>query len=172
VDHPLAAPDALIRPWRNALFIAATVAIVELVLLVGIGGRALLVSVADRVERDAVKRAQETKQQPAKRVTRQIASVPAKLPRAKTRVLVLNGNGRQGAASSAAGRVELRGYRIRGVANAPRSDFARSIVMYRPGFAGEWRRFGQDLHVSAVSPLDGMRVRELQGAHIVFILGN
>jgi hypothetical protein len=171
VDHPLAAPDALIRPWRNALFIAATVAIVELVLLVGIGGRALLVSVADRVERDAVKRAQETKA-PAKRVTRQIASVPAKLPRAKTRVLVLNGNGRQGAASSAAGRVELRGYRIRGVANAPRSDFARSIVMYRPGFAGEGRRFGQDLHVPAVSPLDGMRVRELQGAHIVFILGN
>jgi hypothetical protein len=170
VDHPLAAPDALIRPWRNALFIAATVAIVELVLLVGIGGRALLVSVADRVERDAAKRVQETKA-PAIRVTRQIASVPAKLPRTKTRVLVLNGNGRQGAASSAAGRVELRGYRIRGVANAPRSDYARSIVMYRPGFAGEGRRFGQDLHVSTVSPLDGMRIRELHGAHIVFILG-
>jgi hypothetical protein len=84
---------------------------------------------------------------------------------------VLNGNGRQGAASAAAERVEGRGYRIRGVANAPRSDYARSIVMYRPGFTGEGQRFGRDLHVKTVSPLDGMRVRELHGAHIVFILG-
>jgi LytR cell envelope-related transcriptional attenuator len=170
VDHPLAAPDAIIRPWRTALFIAATVAIVELVLLIGIGGRALLVSVAERMDREATKRTQAASP-PPKRVTRQPTSVAAKLPRTKTRVLVLNGNGRQGAASTAAGRVERRGYRIRGVANAPRSDFVRSIVMYRPGFAGEGRRFGRDLRVATVSPLDGMRASELRGAHVVFILG-
>jgi LytR cell envelope-related transcriptional attenuator len=170
VDHPLAAPDALIRPWRTAAFIAATVAIVELVLLLAIGGRALLVSVADRVEREATKRAQAPATH-AKRVTRRPASAAARIPRTKTRIVVLNGNGRQGAAASAAARVDGRGYRIRAVANAPRTNFTRSIVMYRPGFAGEGRRFGRDFGVRTVTPLDGMRIGELQGAHLVFILG-
>jgi hypothetical protein len=87
-------------------------------------------------------------------------------------VLVLNGNGRQGAAAVAAARVQGRGYEIGAVANAPRSDFARSIVMYRPGFQGEGRRLGRDLGVRQVTPLDGMRVRQLEGAHLVFILGS
>jgi hypothetical protein len=43
--------------------------------------------------------------------------------------------------------------------------------MYRPGFAGEGRRLGKDLGVRLVTPLDGMRAKDLRGAQLVFILG-
>ncbi len=174
MDHPLTAPpEALIRPWRTAAFVAAAIAGIELLILLTIGGGALVGAVSDRVERAAVERALST---PAavkqERVTPRQPTFVAKLPRTKVRVLVLNGNGRQGAAAVAAGRAQQRGYGIRGVGNAPRSDFARSIVMYRPGFAGEGRRLGRDLGVRQVTPLDGMRARELRGAHVVYILGS
>jgi hypothetical protein len=94
----------------------------------------------------------------------------AKRPRSKTVVLVLNGNGRTGAAASAASRVQSRGYKIGDVTNAPQL-VPRSIVMYRPGFAGEGRRLGKDLGVKLVTPLDGMRPQELGRANLVFILG-
>jgi len=173
VDHPLPAPpDALIRPWRTAAVVAAAVASIELVILLAIGGGALVNLVSDRVERAAVKRALTTPSPEQKSsVTRRPTEVVAKLPRTKVRVLVLNGNGQQGAAAVAAGRVEQRGYSIGGVANAPRSNFSRSIVMYRPGFVAEGRRLGRDLGVRQVTPLDGMRARQLEGAHVVYILG-
>ena len=43
--------------------------------------------------------------------------------------------------------------------------------MYRPGFVGEGKRLGRDLGVTTVTPLDGIRVRQLHGAQLVFILG-
>lgn len=173
MDHPLTAPpDALIRPWRTAAYVAVAIAAVELVILLVIGGGALVGLVSERVERAAVKRALATPASTKETsVTHKPAKVVAKLPRTKIRVLVLNGNGRQGAAAVAAGRVQQRGYRIGGVANASRSNFTRSMVMYRPGFIGEGRRLGRDLGVRQVTPLDGMRVRQLGGAHLVFILG-
>lgn len=170
MDHPLATPDVVVRPWRIAALAAAAIALVELVLLLGIGGRALVGSVSEKVERAATERALQART-PAKKITRAPASAAAKLPRSKLRVLVLNGNGRQGAAATAASRVQRRGYRIGAVGNAPSTDFSRSIVMYRPGFAGEGRRLGRDLAVKTVTPLDGMRVPQLRGAHLVFILG-
>jgi hypothetical protein len=174
VDHPLASPDSLIRPWRTAAYVAGAIAAVELLLLLVIGGGALAGFVSDRVEQAAVKRALSTPEQHARHSAKK--SKPAKavahVPRTKLRVLVLNGNGTQGAAAVAAGRVQQRGYRIGGVANAPRSDYPRSIVMYRPGFAGEGRRLGRDLGVRSVTPLDGIRVRQLEGSHLVLILGN
>ena len=173
MDHPLSAPhDTLIRPWRTAALVAAAIAAVELLVLLAIGGGSLVSAVSDRVEQAATKRALAT---PAPEKETRAASAPtkvaAKLPRTMVRVLVLNGNGRQGAAAAAAGRVRQRGYRIGGVRNAPRSNFARSIVMYRPGFVGEGRRLARDLGVRLVTPLDGMRVRQLAGAHAVYILG-
>jgi hypothetical protein len=86
-------------------------------------------------------------------------------------VLVLNGNGRQGAATAEATRIRAHGYRIGDIANASRSDYSRSIVMYRPRFAGEGHRLGRDLRISLVTPLDGMRARQLGGAQLVLILG-
>ncbi|HEU4972313.1 MAG TPA: LytR C-terminal domain-containing protein, partial [Gaiellaceae bacterium] len=75
-----------------------------------------------------------------------------------------------GAAAAAASRVQSRGYRIGDVTNAPEL-VPRSIVMYKPGFAGEGKRLGKDLGVKLVTPLDGMRARDLGRAHLVFILG-
>ncbi len=174
MDHPLPAPDALVRPWRTAAYVAIAVAAVELLLLLVIGGGKLTGFVADRIElaaRDEVLAPQKKRQTQARPVTRRPAAVAvAKRPRSKTVVLVLNGNGRTGAAASAASRVRARGYRIGAVTNAPR-QVPRSIVMYRPGFAGEGRRLGKDLGVRLVTPLDGMRAGQLGRAHVVFILG-
>jgi len=172
VDHPLVAPEALVRPWRTAAYIAGAVALVELFLLLVIGGGALVQAVSDRIQLEAQERALAPTSAPSKRTKRPAAQVPAtKLSRARTTVLVLNGNGRTGAAAAAASRVRSRGYRIGKVGNAPRSDFSRSMVMYRPGFAGEGHRLGRDLGVKLVGPLDGMRVRDLRSAQVVFILG-
>jgi hypothetical protein len=96
---------------------------------------------------------------------------PAQLPRRKVTVLVLNGNGRQGAAATAASRVSGKGYRIGLVANAPSHDYAASLVMYRSGFKGEAQRLARDLGVKVVSPLDGVRPGQLHGAQAVLILG-
>lgn len=175
MDHPLPAPphDALIRPWRTAAYVAVGIAAFELLLLLVIGGGKLTGFVADRLE-GAAEQQVLAPQDPAhaKPVTRRpaAATAVAKRPRSKTVVMVLNGNGRTGAAAAAASRVQSRGYRIGSVTNAPR-QVPRSIVMYRPGFAGEGRRLGKDVGVKLVTPLDGMRAGALGRAHVVFILG-
>jgi hypothetical protein len=43
--------------------------------------------------------------------------------------------------------------------------------MFRPGFEGEARRLGKDIGIRRVTPLDGLRPRELQGAHLAFVVG-
>ena len=93
------------------------------------------------------------------------------LSRARTNVLVLNGNGVQGAAAQAASLVESRGYHVRKVGNAPHAAYAKTIVMYRPGFAREAKRFARDLNLGLVEPLDGMTTPQLRGAQIAVILG-
>ena len=170
MDHPLPAPD-LVRPWRTAAYIAVAIAAFELLLLLVIGGGKLAGWASDRMELAAQQRVLAPQQHAQRPVTRKSAPAPAaKRPRAKTVVLVLNGNGRTGAAAAAASRVHGRGYKIGAVTNAPRL-VPRSIVMYKPGFAGEGRRLGRDLGVKLVTPLDGMRAKELGRAHVVFILG-
>ena len=174
MDHPLPAPDALVRPWRTVAYVAVAIAAFELLLLLLIGGGKLTGFVADRIQLAAQDKvlAPASKQESTKpSATRKPASVAvAKRPRSKTVVLVLNGNGRTGAAATAASRVQGRGYKIGQVTNAPRR-VPRSIVMYRPGFAGEGRRLAKDLGVRFVTPLDGMRRGQLGRAHLVFIVG-
>ena len=172
MDHPLPAPDALVRPWRTAAYVAVAIAAVELLLLLLIGGDKLAGWATHRMQLAA----QEQVAAPMHRTrslaaTRKPAPAPAaRRPRSKTVVLVLNGNGRTGAAASAAARVHARGYKVGEVTNAPEL-VPRSIVMYKPGFAGEGRRLGKDLGVKLVTPLDGMRAKELGRADVVFILG-
>jgi LytR cell envelope-related transcriptional attenuator len=173
VDHPLQAPDALVRPWRTALYIAVAIAAFELLLLLLIGGGKLAGWASHRMQLAAREHVAAPVVHNAKTTTptrKPAAAAVAKRPRAKTVVLVLNGNGRTGAAASAASRVQSRGYRIGDVTNAPEL-VPRSIVMYKPGFAGEGKRLGKDLGVKLVTPLDGMRARDLGHAHLVFILG-
>jgi LytR cell envelope-related transcriptional attenuator len=171
VDHPLAPPEALVRPWRLAAYVAATIATVELVILLGIGGGALLESISHKLEREAQQRALAPAAKPKAAGPARKAKATPDLPRRRVVVRVLNGNGRSGAAASAASQVRDRGYKIAFVGNAPRTDFATSLVMYKPGFVGEAQRFARDLHVRRVGPLDGVRPRELGRAHVVFILG-
>jgi hypothetical protein len=172
VDHPLSASEALVRPWRTAAYVAVAIAALELVLLLFIGGGALLEAASARLQLEAKDRALASPRDSREPSARKPEPAPAaKRPRSATVVLVLNGNGRTGAAATAAARVTGRGYRIGRVGNASRTTFARSIVMYRPGFAGEGRRLARDLGVKQVGPLDGMRTGELGRAHVVFILG-
>ena len=170
MDHPLRLDrvELAVRPWRTATVLIAAVAAIELVLLIVIGGA--LLAKPDPVGRRAAAIAPAVT---AKKHVEQAARVaPAELPRRKVRVVVLNGNGRQGAAAAAASRVSGRGYRVGTVGNAPRQDYPQSIVMYRRGFEGEGRRLARDLGVKVVGPLDGMRPGQLHGAHAVFILGS
>lgn len=170
MDLPLAPPDDLIRPWRTAALVAGAIALVELLILVAIGGTALARGVSHRVQRAAAAHEASASAAP-RRLSRHTKPQPARLPRSKTEVLVLNGNGRQGAAASEATSVQRHGYQLGGVANASRSDYARSIVMYRPRYQGEGRRLGRDLGIALVTPLDGMRASQLHGAHVVVIIG-
>ena len=174
MDHPLRLErvEVAVRPWRTATLVVAAVAAVELVLLVVIGGALLARSepAAPAAKARAAK-AVAAKTSTPKAAARRNVAAQAELPRRKVKVVVLNGNGRTGAAAAAASRVSHRGYRLGVVGNAPSHDYPRSIVMYRTGFAAEGRRLARDLGVQIVSPLDGIRPRQLSGAHAVLILG-
>ena len=101
----------------------------------------------------------------------QVKTPAARLSRSHTGVLVLNGNGRAGAASSEASTLHALGYVVRGKGNAERQDYATTVVMYRKGFAGEGQRLARDLHVKIVGPLDGIARSELHGGQLVVVLG-
>ena len=169
MDFPLSSAQPAPFPWRTAAFVALGVAAAELVLLLVAGGALLTGSDATQAatKPPAVKAAVSPKAKPAAAK----AATVSGLPRRKVEVVILNGNGRTGAASAAASRVQRRGYRVGLVGNAPSHDYPSSLVMYRPGFAAEGKRLGRDLGIALVSPLDGMRPGQLQGAHTVVILG-
>jgi hypothetical protein len=168
------APLDLARTWRRATYVAGAVAAVELVLLLILGGAVLGPALADAIKgaaREQVFAAPEPAKRAVKAKPAKAKAAVARLPRGRTEVMVLNGNGRNGAAGDAADRVRGRGYRLGEVGNAPRSDYARSIVMFRDGFRGEAERLARDLRIKVVAPLDGMRRGELKGAHTALILG-
>jgi LytR cell envelope-related transcriptional attenuator len=154
----------LIRPWRRATIAVSAVAAVELLLLTIVGialfGKPVLHHFQSSAASAATPPRHVAKPAPAKGV----------LPRSEVEVMVLNGNGQSGAAHAAAARVQAKGYLLGNVGNAPRI-MPHSLVMFRPGYAGEARRLARDLHVRIVRPLDGMRPSQLLGAHLVLILG-
>jgi hypothetical protein len=88
-------------------------------------------------------------------------------------VIVLNGNGINGAAAQAATIVRARGYRVTDTKNAPRTGYPTWRLMTAPGYAAEALRFARDLDLSKsrVGPLDGMTPKQLHGAKLVLILG-
>lgn len=171
MDHPAQLSAA--QPWRSAALVAATIAAVELFLLVAIGFAFGATLFSREVERAAVPvPAAQAAPAPVADTRPETKAPPLPpLPRSETSVMVLNGNGIAGAAGETAERVTKRGYIIAGTANAPRSNFRRSLVMYRPGREAEARRLAADLRVKRVAPLDGIRVGDLQGAHLALIVG-
>ncbi len=152
---------------------ASAVAAVELVILMVIGVTLLAKPVADEVRQAAeAKVFAPIKPAPARPKTMPAKVGAPKLTRAETSVLVLNGGGRTGAAATQAASLEARGYTIGAVGNAPRSDYTRSLVLYRRGFAAEAARLAKDARIKIVGPLDGLRTRDLDGAHVVLVIGS
>jgi LytR cell envelope-related transcriptional attenuator len=153
--------------WRTATVAMSVVAAIEFVGLAVLGVALLGNPLASHLEARAAAAA-------APRV-RAASPLPkasqAKLARSQTSVIVLNGSGRTGAAAAEARVVKARGYMVGGVGNASRMDYRHTLVMYRPGYGSEGARLARDLRIRVVSPLDGMRVSRLAGAHLVLILG-
>lgn len=174
MDHAAApSPAELVRPWRTATLVLTGIAAAELVLLLGAGAILLGRELAPRVAGShAAKKAKVVKVQhvPVRVPKPQPIGVP-KLSRRHTTVLVLNGNGRPGAAGVEARLVRAKGYPISHVGNAQRSDYPRSLVMYRPGYRAEGFRLAHDLHIRVVTPLDGVRPRGLGRARAAVIVG-
>ena len=169
----------LVRPWRRATLVASGVAAIELIALVILGVVLLGRSLAPHVHAAAAQAARETRHAsaPAKHKANSKPAAPAHaarmLPRSKTGVLVLNGNGINGAAAEASAIVRARGYRVAGTKNAPRTGYPTWRLMTAPGYAAEAIRFARDLDLprTRVGPLDGMTPRQLHGAKLVLILG-
>jgi LytR cell envelope-related transcriptional attenuator len=163
-------PETLVRPWRTATIVASTVAAFELVLILILGVVLLGKPLSERMRDTAQQRTLgiETQARPKPK----IGSSKPQLARGETSVIVLNGNGVSGAAHATAAQVEARGYSIGDVGNANRTDYTRSVVMYRPGYRGEAMRLARDLRIRIVGPLDGMNVRQLMGAHVAVVVGS
>jgi len=179
VEAPVASPQELIRPWRTATFAVSIVAAIELVLLLG-AATLLLAKPISRVVRsqaaastsENAKHKQTPAANPARPRKHAAPPLPApKLTRAQTSVMVLNGNGRQGAAAAGAERLHGFGYRIAGTANARRQDYAATVVMYRAGYRAEGLRLARDLKVKVVGPLDGLAPSALQGGQLAIVIG-
>jgi hypothetical protein len=173
VEHSVSSPE-FVRPWRTATLVATAIAGVELVLLVVAAMVLLGKSVAPHVHaaaaRQALAKPAKSRPAPAAKPTRPPHTI-ARVPRARIGVIVLNGNGVQGAAAEAAALVKKRGYPVKKVGNAPRTGYAKTSVFFAPGYAGEARRFAKDLNLGHVGPLDGMTPRQLHGARLVLLLG-
>ena len=158
-DHPF--------PWRTAAIAAAALALAELLALLVVAGVRLAPGVhhgaahhpaARRALAGGGSRTHAVKPQPLR-------------PRSHVSVLVLNGNGVTGAAGTEAARLLRKGYRAATPANAANHDYARSIVLYAPGYSREGRRLAHDTGVRVVGPLDGLRRSQLKGSQVVVILG-
>jgi hypothetical protein len=155
----------LVRPWRRATIVVTIVAGIELVLIAGLGVALLGNPLARHLQASAKAAAEPLKRAEVPKVLQKPT-----LARDDVSVMVLNANGRAGAAHAAADRVRARGYVIGNVGNAPHSS-PRTLVMYRPCYAAEGARLGRDLRIRTVRPLDGMRPSQLMGSHLLLILG-
>jgi hypothetical protein len=169
VEHALpntSGPSGHSHPWRTIAVVATGVAMLELVGLLIVAIALLAKPVLHHAQSEArAAAAKPAAQKPA------VPKVGPLLPRRLVSVTVLNGNGVTGAAAAEASRVRARGYVVGAVGNAPRGSYGRTVVMYRPARRGEALRLARDLQIRRVSPLDGLRRRDLEGAKLAVIVG-
>lgn len=161
MEHAL--PTTPAHPWRTIAVVAAGIATLELLGLVIVGVALIARPVMHHAQAEA--KAAPAKHGPVKARARPL------LPRGSVSVTVLNGSGVSGAAAAKASRVRARGYLVGDVGNAPRSGYGRSVVMYRAGRRPEALRLARDLGIRLVSPLDGLRPRDLLGAQVAVVVG-
>jgi len=139
-------------PWRTAALAASVVALAA--------GSALAI-----VHRPGASR-------PARgdSVPKRQAVTPLR-PRSRISVLVLNGNGIGGAAGTTATGLLSRGYRHAIPTDAPSLGYARSLVLFRPGWEREAERLARDARIPTVAPLDGRVAPAYAHVPLVLILG-
>jgi hypothetical protein len=156
-------------PWRAATLVVGAVALLELVVLLVVGATRLAPTDGNAAASAPANAAASSR--PVVEAPPPPPSHPLR-PRAAVRVLVLNGNGSPGAAGREAAALRARGYRVGGAENAPRHDYARSMIMYVPGWAKEARRLGRETGIRLVTPVDGLTPRRLKGSRVVLLLGS
>jgi LytR cell envelope-related transcriptional attenuator len=180
MDHYAPTHD-FAHPWRTRTMIVSAVAAAELVALIAVGVLVLGKGWFQHARASAVAH----KTVPAHHVTattthaarppapaaKPVAPAKPVLSRAETSVLVLNGNGHDGAAGDEATALRSHGYAIKAVGNAKRNDYAASMVMYRPGLQREALRLARDAGVPIVTALDGIQPSQLHGAKLLVIVG-
>jgi hypothetical protein len=140
-------------PWR-------TLALAASVLALGAG------SVVALVDRPTV-----TGAAPGSRQARKGPALPPLRPRSRISVLVLNGNGIEGAAGTKAAVILSCGYRHAIPFDAPQHDYARSLVLFRPGWQREAERLAKDSGIPTVATLDGRVAPEYASVPLILILG-
>jgi LytR cell envelope-related transcriptional attenuator len=116
----------------------------------------------------------QTHPQPASgRIAKRKGAAPAVplRPRSSISVLVLNGNGISGAAGNEATSIIAWGYRHAIPADAPGPGYARSLVLYRPGWQREAERLAREVRIPAVATLDGRVAPEYGHVPLLVILG-
>jgi hypothetical protein len=165
VEHVLSKPSGPSgHPWRTIAVVVAGIATLELLGLVAVGVALLAKPVMHRAHTAAAATT------PGARTSAKTPVRPI-MPRGSISVTILNGNGISGAAAAEASRARARGYLIGEVGNAPRGGYGRSVVMYRSGRRREALRLARDLRIRLVSPLDGLRPRDLLGAQLAVVVG-
>ena len=173
MDHYAPTPDLSTHAWRTRTLIVSGIAAVELVALIAVGvvllGKSWFTHARTAAASSHVTIAHHSTP-PTHTVEPKPPAKPM-LPPARTSVLVLNGNGQNGAAGAEARAIRAHGYPIAAVTNAKRNDYAASIVMFRPGYGREAERLAHNLGAPMVSALDGVATSQLHGARLVFIVG-
>lgn len=154
-------------PWRAAALVAGVLAFAELAGLLALAGVRLF-----PVHRAAS--ATHATSTPAAVQTPKTSVTHQQPLRARSRVsvLVLNGNGIAHAAGNEATALLRRGYRKTDAADAPSQGYARSLVLFRPGWEREAQRLAHDAGIRAVAPLDGRLVPTERSFQLVLILGS
>ena len=89
MDHPLPAPDALVRPWRTAAYVAGAVAVVERALLILIGGGRIAGALSDRMQVAARDRVLPTSAHTSKATTTPSAAHAKVVSRQRTKTVVM-----------------------------------------------------------------------------------
>jgi hypothetical protein len=112
-----------------------------------------------------------TRSEPGSQQIRQAPALPPLRPRARISVLVLNGNGLSGVAGTTASKLLADGYRHAIPADAAQLDYARSLVLFRPGWQREAERLGRDARIPTVAALDGRVAPAYAHVPLIVILG-
>ncbi len=170
-------------PWRTATLVASAIAAAELVGLFVIGAFVLAHPFSHHAKTSTTNAATAVVHHQMPVVHRHVVPVPAKdrfapivsrslRPRAQLRVLVLNANGVQGAAHIEAAHLQGLGYVIGGAVNAPGHHYARSMVMFVPGYLREARRLARETGIKLVAPVDGLTPSTLSASRLVVLLGS